>query len=136
MALEDRSDVEELPDQVRGDEDVEAFIAISWPGRGKGSVIDGRGVGDLEAQLGILPARQIDQRGAEVDPHSARRLEGLEEVSGPSAEFEDRPPRLNHRSQGTFKVVVVAAVAPGPRGGGRGRAGEECSAAGLALPAL
>jgi hypothetical protein len=41
-------------------------------------------------------------------------LEGLEEVSGPSAEFEDRPPRLNHRSEGTFKVVVVAAVAPVP----------------------
>jgi hypothetical protein len=77
-------------------------------------VIDGLGVGDLEAQLGILPARQIDHRGAEVDPHSARRLEGLEEVSGPSAEFEDRPPRLNHRSEGTFKVVVVAAVAPVP----------------------
>ena len=82
--VEHGGNIEELADQVGGNDHIERFIAL-----------DGLRVTDLEAHLRILLAREVDHGGTEVDPHPACRLERLEQVSGPTAEFQDRPPGWN-----------------------------------------
>jgi len=102
-AIEHGVDVAQLADQIRGDDEIKLLTAPEV-----------LGVADLKREARIFGSRDLDHPGAEIEAHSPRRIECVEQLAGTAAKLEHRAARRDDRLELSLDLGVIEGVSRVP----------------------
>ena len=69
------------------------------------------GIGELELEFGVALAREIKDRGAEIDAHSTRRPDRRQQIAEAAADLQHPPVRGNQKRVMPLEQLMIKAPA-------------------------
>ncbi len=102
QTLQNSLHIRQVVDEIRENDVIELFAARKFSG-----------VGDLEFELGMALAGEVDYRRAEIDAHAAGGFRGGEKVAEAAADFEHaQSGRDEEREIFAKQLLVITIVFP------------------------